>query len=745
MKSIRGIPIISSTVEATCDGRTLIWLHDQEIQVAQGRWNRWDTVVSDTNAMEKWGKEVDFDFVLLMDSNFNKETLAKYSGKISNIFISSEARKACSEQYWAHLKTNIVMIQQFIQKYSHLPRIESIADFIAGYALLFHYNKISGIRVEDLNNEMRGQLQKVDCKIVDDVPPEIWFITQYFIHKNSKRAREFRRCLMFNCSCKYIDKILLLNETDLSSSFNGFRNNEKIRQEVIGERLKYSHLLKATIEIVPENCIVVYANADIFLNDTIKEVFSVDMHNKMFALLRWDTDDQVSEKKLFGPRPDSQDTWIVWSTSIQERVRKGQWKMEQFDYELGRAGCDNRFTSDMFSNRFLISNPCNSIETLHLHQTQVRDYNPYELVTSKFYLHLSPCNLMNIIKKKTPDGAPIQNIRTKEFPITIRCPNKKNGVTWCAMISRLKRFEWEHEMEKKFGGSEIKIWSIPEAFVGPWGFIYDYKNVYLGNDIQTFISRGDIEFTIEYTQTTSTVENFAVVPIMKKEWMRNYDLYLLNVFSKMYRILKTYNYSFWLPEEFQQRINELKISQKLNSIPWNDQTQIYSKEIVCMMPEVLEICADDIDNLRSMIDWKEQGERKCCILRDDVICTADFVAKIKELLGDKWVVDEVDADREPGYEKILGSSLCFFFGGPKCEKTWAKLWALPRSSHVVEIQNELKTDGEFQYLAGAADLKSWIITVYKGSADDMRKQALDHIRGAAANLIRKFENNGDTE
>lgn len=747
MKLINKIPIISSTVEPFRDGKTLIWLKDQVIDSGRGRWGRWDCIATSTRDIDRWansGENIEFDSLFLLDiedDNASTEAvIRKYSKNIKNIFVTDEVYSSLGGAvFWNSLVgSNIIHISAFPNKYRHIPDIDidNCHDVIAAYAILFKYNRIVGFTSDCLTTGRQEHLKRIGCVCVAEaVPPQLWFVTQYFVHSNSKRAREFRKCLMYNCDNSLVDRVLLLTEKDLSSEYSGFRHSDKIQQVVIGERLKYSHLLQATIDIVPTNCITVFANADIFLNQTIAEVYTIDMKDKMLALLRWDTNEQGEEEKLFGPRPDSQDTWIVLSDCVKER----KWKMEQFDYQLGRAGCDNRFTSDMFSNRFLVVNPCHTIKTMHIHKTAIRDYNPAECIPAKFYLHVAPNRLVDFHQVKFPEGKPIEKLPSEQFPVTIRCPNKTNGVTWCAMISRLKRFVWEHEVEQQFGGNEKKVWEIADCFVKSWNYVYDNKKIYLGENISEFLKNSNVEYGVDIAAKTVCVPNMLVIPIHLKEWMQDIDLCLLYYFSRVLRLLKTMDrdgkkvdWHFWMPSVLDEFFNKINIT-NLVGVPWKEEYVAYTPRAIGCLPEVNEIGREDIEVLRQFIGWKKSAdEKQCVVIYDENMCNEVFIERLQEILGD-WTIKvhrggtETGCDFEKMYEKIVGNGLCIFFGGPKREKAWSRLWALPLRARVIEIQNELKTDGVFQHMAGAAGLESWIMTVYKGSADDMRKQALGHI------------------
>jgi hypothetical protein len=46
---------------------------------------------------------------------------------------------------------------------------------------------------------------------------------------------------------------------------------------------------------------------------------------------------------------------------------------------------------------------------------------------------------------------------------------------------------------------------------------------------------------------------------------------------------------------------------------------------------------------------------------------------------------------------------------------------------VVEFQQELKIDGEFQHLAHVAGFKSWVLLLSKGSVTDVQEQIVEQL------------------
>lgn len=192
---------------------------------------------------------------------------------------------------------------------------------------------------------------------------------QYFIHPNQNRHKEIRTCLIKNVLNKSISKIYLLNERIYMKEELGIDSN-KIVQVNIKNRLKYADVFR----YINEHSIKgynIFMNSDIFLDETINNLQKTDIHlnKKMYALLRYECInlDKYKESKLFGPRADSQDTWIIHSNF---NVTNEECKI--FNFEFGKPGCDNKLIYLMKTLGYNVLNEPDFIRTYHLHNTQIR-------------------------------------------------------------------------------------------------------------------------------------------------------------------------------------------------------------------------------------------------------------------------------------------------------------------------------------------------------------------------------------
>jgi hypothetical protein len=143
------------------------------------------------------------------------------------------------------------------------------------------------------------------------------------------------------------------------------------------------------------NGIIIAVNSDIMLDESIEKlkystIFLPSHKKSMITLLRYEyTDDYVpfdtncSQSKLFGPRGDSQDTWIIHSrNNIPKQYR------DLFDFQFGIPGCDNKCVFLFHFLNYDIYNDPLTIKTYHFHKSKQRNYTiSYEYHTTSYVNH----------------------------------------------------------------------------------------------------------------------------------------------------------------------------------------------------------------------------------------------------------------------------------------------------------------------------------------------------------------------
>ena len=111
------------------------------------------------------------------------------------------------------------------------------------------------------------------------------------------------------------------------------------------------------------------------------------------------------------------------------------------------------------------------------------------------------------------------------------------------------------------------------------------------------------------------------------------------------------------------------------------------------------------------------------LIADEVLTTAWLAECVAPWLQQRrWDVYVVS---QAGYEEVVGASLFVVLGGPQTASKWARAWAMPTHTTVVEFQQELALSGELQHLCHVADIQPWILLLSKGSQQDVQQQALE--------------------
>lgn len=198
----------------------------------------------------------------------------------------------------------------------------------------------------------------------------IILIYQFFKHRKEERNYEIRECLWKNANNEHIDRIVLLNECIYNEEELGI-SNSKIEQINIGRRMQFSDVFKY-VEKLQLKGYIVTCNADIFFDKSLQNIKWTGIHEKkiVYSQLRFEYTDRILSKcKIFGPRCDSQDTWIFHSDcNIPKEYRR------QFKINYGIRNCDLKLNYLFSLLDFEIINDPYFIKTYHYHTTNIRDY-----------------------------------------------------------------------------------------------------------------------------------------------------------------------------------------------------------------------------------------------------------------------------------------------------------------------------------------------------------------------------------
>lgn len=220
---------------------------------------------------------------------------------------------------------------------------------------------------------------------------KIYLITQYFIHNNKERHNEIQSCLKRNLELGVFDKIYLINERKYTKQELGLNDNEmkNIKQHIFGngERMTYKHCFDLAKQYNLKGYLCI-ANSDIFFDLSIHNLHKSCLSNSksIYAQLRFEYNGEkrLSKCKLFGPRADSQDVWIIHTNHIPNKKL-----LNDTDFMLGKPGCDNAIAMKFYLFGYMIYNQPYDVKTYHFHKTQIRNYGRNDLISPP-WLRINP-------------------------------------------------------------------------------------------------------------------------------------------------------------------------------------------------------------------------------------------------------------------------------------------------------------------------------------------------------------------
>ena len=735
--------------------RTLVWLDQQDPVLP---WSVWDGVVVSLEAYQRWSTSARIVGVILLEETPGWiEELYALSSSVTMILLPQRLLRVKSQAFWADNFDNVMCLEAMYDSYpfllspwscaaqgvaeseEHVTHDKDIADAICIMALLGRYHRLVGVQKEMVSLARREALSSITVDPTA-IPEEVWMFTQYYRPTHKKRAKEIRECLRQNCANPLISRIVLLNEKDESNDANKWYDvpgHEKIHQVVIGSRLTYADFIQYVYDKVPPCVFAILCNADIYWNETLQELWRIQLANRMLGLLRWDVGEPTpcgqTEPKLFGPRADSQDSWIFLSDSIKDR----EWDLTPLAFCLGQPGCDNAFAGHMLRNRFALSNPAYSIQSLHLHRTEYRTYDKRNTVPATVYINLAPGHLIDMKQERVPSLAP-PYLCHELVPFEIRSSSMSNEITYCTMLEKEGRYKWEPTVENNYFEPAIPYYVWNKAAVTPNGLVYDQHTIYLGKHAEDPRFQYWTGASVDLFTPLLRCETMLALPFADTSVFRHPNVYVLQYLSRALRLWAEHPFakeaSFWLPRECAFSLSTLLGDRARRGIPWSEDTACWAQTVVGGLPGplALELGKEEITALRTWLpSWEPRIRGMVCtvLLNETAGVTRSFVqqriAPWLQRQDRAWQVRAVngaDSITHGSYSAMQGTALCIFLGGAD---VWAPIWALPKEACVVEFQQELKLQGESQHVAHMAELIPWVLLLAKG--DDVQNQIMEQL------------------
>ncbi len=724
--------------------KTLIWLRDSPSQASNpSRMKRWETVVTSPTLAEEWRHAfgVHPSAIVLREPTVETLNWIKSSApKIQQLlFLSRAVMEAYGPQQFAAEKfMNILCLEELAEMYPHTQHKyqsqEEEAVTILSVAALFRASRVFGFTSVELTStsflEYSIALNTSYGMTVGphQAPEELWLIQQYFTPDKARREREIKRCLEKNIACEYIDKIILLNEKEYNEPL---MKSPKVQQKVIGQRMRYSDVMRTIYKDIPHATHVVFANSDIYLDETWRSLWSLNMKDTFLSLLRYEEPTaQGAEPQLFGPREDSQDTWVVSSTSVKER----QWDdFSALTFEFGKAGCDNAINVEMLRKKFIVANPSLTLRTIHCHQSAIRTYDPKNVVEKPIYMYLEPTGLHDL--------EPTKDIKTWEKPWRTALPftrrihaaDEATVKTFCSMVSRKEEILLEATGDNTFSPQpDEKVYQFSNAFTTPNGLVYGYKNIYMGP--QKAMREAWASTHISHVTPCIGVKAVLGAPIddsVAADPFRYIQTYMARILQ-----LKAQGYEgdMWLPRDTARLQDFLQFfkwgEQMMPVIPRDPDIVGYSTTATLLTPRSSRlIYKEDVEALRTKLRnyyEKPTSQKRVVVFQDDVLLNSEDVLAIEERLESAgYEVNIVYPTRSSPsfiFQRVLGAAICIT--PPTFENLY---WMLPREAKVIEVMSELKIEGDGAHVAGAASLEYWVILLQRAKKDQQRQILLEKL------------------
>lgn len=589
---------------------------------------------------------------------------------------------------------NVVYLEEIHLMYPHLGEPwdgtkEDAAVIMAG---LLRYRKLAGTW------SARGPL--IGCVKEESAPPRLWWITQFFKHEKSKRAAEIRKCLRENSKSRLIDKVLLLNESP-----QDFPQSAKVVEEVVGHRLTYQDVIERIYDI-PDDVIVVFANADIFIDDNSwKDLWSLNLEDKFLALLRYDVTAtwDVSEAKIFGPRADSQDTWVVRAADVKKRARD-TWNL---GFKFGKMGCDNLLALEMMKQKFLVSNPSQSLRTYHVHTSDIRNYAKADVIEAPVFHYIQPSAINDLQAEfKLPKVKP--SVLKRVLRGSVACIE-----AWKKSVTLADSFE-------DFTPNGEQLIRIDRScFQTTEGLVFDSEKMYIGETASSKLLWNNSK--IHGMMPTLGVGRALVVP-----WPvgadKSKEVYCLRYMSKVLRLWDSEGPfgpdagpgEFFGSEEptFEKVLQLFTWNQEsLPIITREDNSLIWCKEgAVGFCHEENPVLKEDIDALRKyMREWVgEINGRKVVVMEDGILLTATIVLELEKQLEAAGYDVKVVYPSKTSMERLVDVFSGAWGIVAACGMSsigWN--WMLPVGAHVFEV-NSSKTVGI--EISSAAGLNHYFVS-----------------------------------
>jgi hypothetical protein len=713
------------------DMKTLAWMKEPYSKDKK-RWKRYDILVTSVDpGFLKWNPDI----LLLTEETPESNAFLKTqeARSIRFILVSKKALKTLNgEGFDISSLGNVICLEEFDTMYPFLgPAWDgTLEDAIMCTTIVFRHNRLIGLKASQGEARLKN-LRFTDLKLeileTHNGPEPLVLIQQLYKSPNKTRDKELQKCLRKNLENEFVDEILLFTEgKDIQVPVD-----KKIKQVPIKTRLSYANCIDAIKRVIGAGKLVVFANADIYLDNSWDALWSINMTDTFLALLRWEEGVDGKEPALFGPRHDSQDTWVIHSDSVLNK----EWNLTAFNIPFGKAGCDNAILVEFLRNKFKIVNPAMSLKTIHVHASDVRNYEKTDIVDRPVYMFVEPSGLHELHPITSWTGWAGEPILYDTLDRPLKATTVKHLNMFCSQMNRDPSFIWAAEGLNSYLppiGQDRPIEVRGGAFVSPSGLVYRHTDIYVGEtDIQKAAWSDN---RLSHLMASYNVESMMAFQL-DQAWVQEPALFTLFYLSKVIQQnKKNPDSSFWC-----KRTNGLLAAIQLfkwekaagRLLEYSDQTQVFAQHVVGRTCHGTRPVKADIDAMREAMDGKwlatpSLTQKKCVIIQD----TYHMMDEIVKTLSEKYTsagykVECIwnNSDATGFAIALSGASLVILSSSVKHIKhpSWAWLWLAPVGCKVLELQEEREPSDSLVHLAAAAGLEWTLLQYPRSTADGFKK------------------------
>jgi len=713
--------------------KTLVWMKDgPETYGADARlWQRVDiAVVGVSKKLMAWSPQI---VILTEDTPEVQAWLSTQAARDTRfILISSKVVESIGEDKFESFQLgNVMCLEEFNTMYPFLGSEwdGSAEDALISAAVVFRYMRVVGIKA---GHTRLGQIliDKVSITLEESSPPPepLVLIQQYYTPANKIRSKELYKCLKANIENPLIDRIVLFVES--KSDLLPPDPNKKVTKVLMKSRITYADCIETVQKQIGPGHLVVFANTDIYLDATWRSVWAVDLRDTFAALLRWEEGEGATEATPFGPRNDSQDSWLIHSDSVLSRT----WDLEKFKIPFGKAGCDNAILTEFMRNKFKIVNPAFSLRTIHVHKSEYRTYDKTNIVDTPVYVFIEPSGIHELNPITSWDSWTTGLVAHKPLDRPLKATNNKMLGIFCSQMNRDPSFVWSVDGTNAYNApaNQDHIIDISGgAFVSPSGLVYKHTNLYVGNtETQKKIWSENKISHLMPAQLTPAMMCFP----LETDWLTQPSLYTLYYLSKVVKQhVLTPEASFWCKKSDlllpSFRLFKWK-EPRGHLIEFNEQSQAFAKKVVGNTSHTVRIMPADVDALRSAFfgGWKEvpSDDNVLAIIGDTVHLTDKLLRALAEAAQEADLTVRVvlpGADAACFAEALNGASRVIVSTSAKTIKTptWAWSWLTPKGCKILELQEDREPSDGLLHLCAAGGMEWTLLQYPRSTPDGFRK------------------------